>query len=194
LGVDVDWFGLLDGLLTGSWLLLLQLGEVWNDPDVVESVSDTNGAGEKEDVEEDPVPVSHNNGPSGRHSHLRIKEAGIRVNNRHRAIISLHGIECLILADDSCQVEANFLRVHVGLEAVRKSLLFTGRDLNRELLCGEIAHNARSLGIEIGGPKTPSNELHSDGFGLLVGEGDQGVGRLPIDELDAKDLSIWEGC
>lgn len=52
-GVDFDWLGFLDGLLT-SWLLLLELGEVRDDPDVVEGVADTDGAGEEKDVEEDP--------------------------------------------------------------------------------------------------------------------------------------------
>lgn len=54
-GGDVDGLGFLDGLLSAPGaLLLLELGEVGHDPDVVEGVADADGAGEEEEVEEDP--------------------------------------------------------------------------------------------------------------------------------------------
>lgn len=54
IGGHIDWLGFLDGLLASS-LLLLELREVGNDPDVVECVADTDGASKEEEVEEDPI-------------------------------------------------------------------------------------------------------------------------------------------
>lgn len=57
LSINFDGLGLLDRPLA-LWLLLLELREIGNDPDVVEGVSNTNSAAEEEDVEEDPELVS----------------------------------------------------------------------------------------------------------------------------------------
>jgi hypothetical protein len=50
IGVDLDGLGLLDGLLTRALLLLLELGEVGEHPDVVEGVADADGTGEEEEI------------------------------------------------------------------------------------------------------------------------------------------------
>lgn len=83
---------------------------------------------------------------------MRIEEASIRIHNRDSAIEGLHGVEGVVLADNSSQVEAGLLRVHVGLEAVWQGLLLSGGDIDSELLGSEIANNARSLRVEVGSP------------------------------------------
>jgi hypothetical protein len=48
--VDVDGLGLFDGFLAGALLLLLELGEIREHPDVIEGVADTDGTGDEEEV------------------------------------------------------------------------------------------------------------------------------------------------
>lgn len=192
LSINLDGLGPLDGLLA-SWLLLLELREVRHNPDVVECVANTDGASKEEDVEEDPAIISDATAMRQGDVHLRVEEAGVLINQRHSAIEGLHGVEGAVLADDSCQVKTELLRMHVGLEAVWEGLLFAGGDLDRKLLGGQVAHDARALRVEVGSPETASNKLDGDGLGLLIAEGNQGVGGLAVDELDAEDFSIGEG-
>jgi hypothetical protein len=55
IGGNVDGLGWFDGTLAAAGAFLgLKLGEVRDDPDVIEGVGNANGAGEEEEVEEDP--------------------------------------------------------------------------------------------------------------------------------------------
>ena len=162
---------------------------------MVEGIADANGARDQEEVEEDPVTLSVAAEMNlCAHSHLRIKEARVRVDNRNGAIVGLHGIERLVLADHGSQIKAQLLRVHVRLESIGQGLLLASGDFDSILLGGQVTNHARALRIEIRSPETAANELDSDRLGLLIAEGDEGIGRLAIDKLNAKDLSIWEGC
>ena len=84
--------------------------------------------------------------------------------------------------------------MHVGLEAVWQALLFAGRYFDSILLRGQISDNTSPRWIEVWCPEAASNELDSDWFGFLIAEGNDRIGRLAIDKLDAKDLCVRERC
>jgi hypothetical protein len=87
-------------------------------------------------------------------------------------------------------MQAHILGVHFGAEAVRDSLLCAGRNLNVELLCGQVAQN---LGIGRGIlHQRASNDGNANGLGLVVSDGEDGLGGVPIDELHAEDLGLRE--
>ena len=57
---------------------------------------------------------------------------------------------------------------------------------------GQVTDNSRgSSGID--SPQAAADELDSNRIGLFIGEGEDRLSLLAIDELDAKDFSIWEG-
>jgi hypothetical protein len=49
------------------------------------------------------------------------------------------------------------------------------------------------LGIKIGCPEAAADEVDSDCLSLFVGEGEDCLRRLAIDELNTEDLCAWEG-
>lgn len=123
---------------------------------------------------------------------LRIKDASIRVNNRNSTVESLQRIECRLPAHHGSQIESQILRVEIGLEAVGKALLLARGNLNVVLVCSEVSDNAR-IGL-VEGPQASADELHGDRIGFLVHEGEDGLVGLAVGDLNAKDLSVGEGC
>jgi hypothetical protein len=83
--------------------------------------------------------------------------------------------------------------VKLGCEGVGQALLLASWDLDIVLCCRQVAHDARALRIEVCSPEAAANEVDSYRFRLFVGEGKEGLRGLAIDELDAEDLSAWEG-
>ena len=91
-----------------------------------------------------------------------------------------------LVLEDSSQVESQVLRVHVDSEAVGGALLFAGRDQDVVLGGGQGA-----VGSLVQEGTTDVGQ--ADRGGLLVGDGQDSVGRMSIDELDTEDLRVREG-
>lgn len=81
--------------------------------------------------------------------------------------------------------------MHVGGEAEGQALLLSRGNLDGILVGGQVANDARRRSW-IRSPQAATDELNGDWVGLFVGEGEDGLGLLAIDQLDAKDLSIRE--
>jgi hypothetical protein len=125
---------------------------------------------------------------------LRIEDASIGLDNVDSPIESLEGVEhILLIANNSCQVQAQLLRMHINDKVVWDSSLFARGNLNPILDGGQVSDNARAFWVEVWSPETTANEGDNHRLGLIVGEGQDCFGWLPIDQLDAKDLSSWEG-
>lgn len=76
-------------------------------------------------------------------SHLRIEDAGIRLDDRDGAVVGLQSVESGLGIDNGSQVQSQILRVHVRLEAVGQALLLAGRNLDGILGRGQVADDAR---------------------------------------------------
>lgn len=74
--------------------------------------------------------------------HLRIKDAGIWLNDLDGPVEGLLGVEGVALSNDSSQVQTKLLRVHVGLECIWECFTFASWDLDAILLAGQVAHNS----------------------------------------------------
>lgn len=122
---------------------------------------------------------------------LRVEDTGIWFDDGDGAVEGWEGEESILGAYDGSQVESQVLWVHVGGEAERQALLLSRRDFNGILMGRQVANDARRRS-GIRSPQTATNELNSDGVGLLIGEGKNGLGLLAIDQLDAEDFSIGE--
>ncbi len=130
---------------------------------------------------------------------MGVKDTSSSLDNAHSLVVSLDLVDIARLArDDGNQVQTEILRMEIGGERVRKSLLLASRDLNIVTSSGDIADNG-STGVYARcqwlqrGQRAP-DESYLDGFSLIVREIQNGLCRVPIDELDAEDLSIGEGC
>lgn len=97
----------------------------------------------------------------------------------------------LAVRNDGREGHLKILGVHLGGEAVADGLLLTSRNLNGIASSGQVTDN---LALVLDIPKTTSDEVHGNGVGLIVGNGDQRLGRVTIDELDAEDLGSRERC
>jgi hypothetical protein len=125
---------------------------------------------------------------------LRIEDASILLNDADSLIEGLNSVVGTVdVTQDGSQVQSQLLWVKLGCEGVGQAVLLASWDLNIVLCCRQVAHDVRALRIEVCGPETAANEVDSYGFGLFVGEGKEGLCGLAIDELDAEDLSAWEG-
>lgn len=80
--------------------------------------------------------------------------------------------------------------MHLGAEAVRDRLLLSSGDLEGVLLAGQVAQDA-GLSASIIEEGSADNG-DADGRGLLVLDGEAGLGRVAVDELDAEDLGLRE--
>jgi len=61
---------------------------------------------------------------------LRVEDAGVGLDDRNSAIEGLQSIESVVRANDSGQVQAQVLRVHVCRESVWETLLLTSWNLD----------------------------------------------------------------
>jgi len=119
--------------------------------------------------------------------HLRIEETRGSLNNRDGAIEGRIDVgHAELVLEDSSQVEGQVLGVHVDSEAVGGSLLLAGRD--QEVVLGGSQAAVGSLVQE-----RATDDVQVDGGGLVVGDGQDSVGRMSIDELDTEDLRVREG-
>jgi hypothetical protein len=124
--------------------------------------------------------------------HLRVKDAGIRLDDANSAIVGNDRSQAaLAVGNDGGKGQLEILGVHLGREAVADSLLRASGDLDGVASSSQVADNG---GLVIDVAKTTSNEVHRDGIRLIVGNGDQRLGRVTIDKLDAEDLGSRERC
>lgn len=123
---------------------------------------------------------------------MGIEKAGIRFDDRHGTVVGRKSEESISGVDDGGQVESQILGVHIDEETVGETLFFTGGDLDRILMSGQIADNARSC-TQITRPQTSTHELDGNWVGFFIGEGEESLGLLAVDELDAEDLGVGEG-
>ena len=91
-----------------------------------------------------------------------------------------------VVLEDGGQVEGQVLGVHLGSEAVGGSLLLASRDQKVVLAEGQVADS-------LGADERTTNEAKMNRGSLMVGDGENGVGRVAIDELDTEDLRVGEG-
>lgn len=126
------------------------------------------------------------------HSHLGIEDARIWLNNLNGSVESLLSEESVSSSNDSCEIQPDFLWVHVCLKRERKVLALPRWNLNTILLGRQIAKNLGLSSAKLWRPQAASYELDSHRLGLLVGEGELNIDRLAIDNLDTKDLRIWK--
>lgn len=100
--------------------------------------------------------------------HLRVKDAGLWLNNADRSIESLDSVELGdVLADDRDQVQSEVLRMHFSRETVGQGLGLSSWDLDSIVGRGKIAD---VLGRFIQSRKASSNKVDGDGNFLVVGE------------------------
>jgi hypothetical protein len=95
-----------------------------------------------------------------------------------------------VVLENGDEVQAHILGVHIGTETIRDSLLCAGGDLNVELLCSQVAQN-----LCIGGGilhQRTTNDRNTDWLWLVVGDGQDSLGGMSVDELHTEDLSLWE--
>jgi hypothetical protein len=129
--------------------------------------------------------------------HLGIKDAGSSLDNADSLIIGLDLIDIARQTRDDCdQVQTKILGMEIGGERVRKALLPASRDLDIVAGTGDIADNG-SAGMNPRrqwlqrGQRAPDHS-YLDGFRLIVRELQEGLCRVPIDQLDTKHLCVRE--
>lgn len=134
---------------------------------------------------------------------MRIKNTGIRFHDRDRLIERLdrnRGALILRRSQNDGEIQLQFLRLQLRREFVADALALPGRDLDAVARGGQVADDAgavlRGGGGEVGGGGGPEGAADEDdgyGFGLFVGDGEDGLGGLAVDELDAEDFGGGEG-
>jgi hypothetical protein len=130
--------------------------------------------------------------------HLRVKDAGSSLDNADSFIVSLDLVHIPRLTRYNCnQIETKILGVQVGGEREGKCLLLASWNLDIITSSRDITDNgsagmkSRRQGLQ--SRQRAPNDSYLNGFRLIVGEVQYSLCRVTIDELHAKDLSIWEG-
>ena len=121
--------------------------------------------------------------------HLRVEDAVGPLDNSDSLVVggdSEDGV--LRVPQDSDELKTEVLGVHLGGEGVGHGLLCTGRDLDRVLLRSEVAQNLK-LAIDLLEQRATHN-VHANGLGLIVGDGQAGLSGMTIDKLNAEDLRL----
>lgn len=122
-------------------------------------------------------------------SHLGIENAGIRLNNADGLIERLQGeIFAVAAAHNSSELKPKILRMQFRNEIVGKTFLLTSWYLDIKSRRGKVANDTATLRIEWWRPERSADKLDCDWFWLLIGKGEERLGGLAIDELDAEDL------
>lgn len=123
--------------------------------------------------------------------HLRVEQASGPLNNGDSLVVggdSKDGV--LRVPQDSPELKTEISGVKVGGESVGHGLLGPSRDLNGVLLRSKVAHN---LGLAIDFLRErATNNAHTNWLGLVVGDGQTGLGGMTVNQLDAEDLRLRE--
>ena len=79
-------------------------------------------------------------------------------------------------------------------KAVADAVALAGGDLKIVSRGRQVTHDLRWLIREPRRPQTPADEDHADRLWLVVGEGEERLCCVAVDEFDAEDLGGWELC
>lgn len=124
--------------------------------------------------------------------HLRIKDAGRRLDDADGLVVDLVGVERAgLVLNNGGNVEGKVLRVQLGREAVGQGLALASRDLYTVALGSKVADNGRwawSTRDANRRHERASDKHQRHGCGLIVGNGQHSLRGMAIDKLDAKDL------
>lgn len=103
-----------------------------------------------------------------------------------------------LVGDDGQELESNILRHHVQHEVEGHGVLGTGGDGDVVAHSCQVAQDGgvgrRICGQRLGSRERSANEGDVDGAILVVGDLDQGLGWPAVDQLDAEDVRLREGC
>ena len=91
------------------------------------------------------------------------------------------------------ELQPQILGVHLGLDVVADPLGGPRRDLHIVARGRQVAEDLLTLPRERDAPEGTPDKDDGDRVGLLVCEGDDGLGGLAVDELYAEDLGGGEG-
>lgn len=128
----------------------------------------------------------------GKCLHLGVEDASLGLHHAHSAIEGLDGEKlALAVRQDGSDVQTEILGVHLGREAVADALLGIGRDLDAVTSGSQVTD---CLALLLHSPQATTNEVHGDRVGLVIGESDERLGRVTVNELHTEDLRRGEGC
>ena len=120
-------------------------------------------------------------------SHLRIKDTRIRLHNANGFIESLQRIRCaLLIRNHSRQIKFQILRLQLRRKAVADAILLPAWNLNIVSGGSEITDDCRAVSTEVRSPEVAANEDDGNGFGLFVADGEEGLGRVAVHQLDTE--------
>lgn len=131
-------------------------------------------------------------------AHLGVKEAHGSLDDGGQ-VVKGRDLEDVALGagDDSGELDADVLGLHVEGEGVGEALALAGGDLDVVLDGGEVVDDALVgggvLGEVLGGDEGAGNEGDLQGPVLAVVDLDEGVGRAAVDQLDTEDVGLGEG-
>jgi len=121
--------------------------------------------------------------------HLGVENADGRLHDRDRLVEGRDGEESLLgVLEHGHELQTQVLRVHLGGEGVRDGLLLAAGNGQAVALAGQVAQDA-GVGARVL-EQGAADERHGDGGGLLVLEGEAGLGGMAVDQLDAEDLRL----
>lgn len=130
--------------------------------------------------------IKARDGGDGWQLHLGVEDAGLRLHHAHSAIEGLDGEEvALAVGHDGCNVQTDIHWVHLRREAVANALPRVRGDLDTVTGGGQVA-NVLALLVET--PQAAAHEVDGDRVWLIIGESDQRLGRVTVDELHPEDL------
>lgn len=95
----------------------------------------------------------------------------------------------LAVRNNGGKSQLEILGVHLGGEAIADCLLLASGNLNSITSSRQVADN---LGLVTRVPKATADEVHRDRVRLIIGDGDQRLGRVTVDKLDTEDLGSRE--
>lgn len=130
--------------------------------------------------------------------HLRVEEAGGRLDNGSGAVESREGKDAaLVVGEDGHELDADVLGLHVegkavgdglGLAGVDGQVVLRGRQVVEDALVGG---GVGGQGLVRGEGARHQGEL--DGAGLVVGHLEQGARGLAVDQAQANELGVGKG-
>jgi len=133
----------------------------------------------------------------GFYVHLWIEDAGRSFDDTHGRVVRLELVnKSFLTLDNSHNLKAKILRVHVRREGIWQALLSARGDLDAILGTCEIADNGHrgvcSRRQWLQRCQDTANQGDLNWFGLIVREVEDRLRCAPIYQLNSKDLSIRE--
>lgn len=129
--------------------------------------------------------------------HLRVEEAHRSLDDAYSLIVDLLGVYFALCAlEYSRNAQRKILRVHLGRESVGQALALASWDGDAVARGGEVAQDDGWVGSAwhiLRREEGTANDKDGDRLWLGVVHIEDCTGRVTIDQLDTKDLSVGEG-